>query len=230
MTRPRTGRLVRMSTVVAGAALLLSGCGTYPGAAAVVGDTTIPDEQVDDWSAALCSAELARAGAQGQGRPDLATRGARQAALSLAIDAELSRQFARANQITVPDSELSSALAQNAQTLDALPADRREAFTELFRAYLESQLILSAAGRDQVGESGDPQQATAAGAQQRQQWLAEQGIEVEVDPRFGEFRDGGLAGSGGSLSIPVSEGAAAGANPEPGAEWAAGLPVTQKCG
>lgn len=230
MTRSRTGRPVRVSVLAAGAALLLGGCGLNPGAAAVVGDTTISDDQVDDAATALCAANIAGAAAQGQPKPELATRGARQAALSLLIDSELSHQYGEANGIDPARAELSNALAQNRQTIDALPEDRRDDFTELLRSYVEAQLIVQAAGRAAAGPDAPPEQLAAAGTQQRNDWLAEQGIEVDLDPRFGAYRDGGIDGSGGSLSIAVSDRAAAGNSTEPSPEWVSGLPMSQKCG
>lgn len=235
MTRPRTGRLftgrpVRASVLAVGAALLLVGCGLNPGAAAVVGDSAISGDQVDDAAAALCAANIAGAAAQGQPKPELATRGARQAALSLLVDAELSRQFGEANDIEPGRAELSSALAQNQQTIDVMPAENREAFTELLRSYVVGQLIVQEAGRAVAGAAAGPEELAAAGTQQRNEWLAEQDVEVELDPRFGEYADGGIDGSGGSLSIAVSDRAAAGDTSEPSPDWVSDLPMSQKCG
>lgn len=230
MTRPRTGRPVRVSVLAAGAVLLLAGCGMNPGAAAVVGDTRISDDQVDDAASALCAANIAGAAAQGQPKPELATRGARQAALSLLIDSELSQQFGEAHDIDPPKAEISNALAQNQQTVDALPEERRDAFVELLRGYVEAQLIVQEAGREAAGPGAAPEQLAAAGTQRRDQWLAEQGVEVELDPRFGEYRDGGIDGSGGSLSVPVTDRAVAGDSTEPSPDWVSDLPMSQKCG
>lgn len=230
MTRPSLGRPVRVSVLAAGAALLLAGCGLSPGAAAVVGDTRITANQVDDAASALCAANIAGAAAQGQPKPELATRGARQAALSLLVDAELSHQFGEANDIDPSRAELSSALAQNRQTVTALPEERRGAFTDLLRNYVEAQLIVQEAGRAAVGPDAPPEQLATAGMQQRNAWLTEQDVEVEVDPRFGEYRDGGIDGSGGSMSIPVSERAAAGDRAQPDPGWVSDLPMSQKCG
>jgi len=219
-----------VSVLAAGAALLLAGCGLNPGAAAVVGDTRIGDDQVDDAASALCAANIAGAAAQGQPKPELATRGARQAALSLLIDSELSHQYGDANGIDPARAELSNALAQNQQTINALPEDRREDFEKLLRTYVEAKMIVKEAGRQAAGADAGPDQLAAAGIQQRNEWLAEQDIEVEVDPRFGEYKDGGIDGSGGSLSVPVSDRAAAGDSTEPSQEWVSDLPMTQKCG
>ena len=154
----------------------------------------------------------------------------RQAALSLLIDSELSQQYGAANGIEPPRAELSNALAQNQQTVNALPEDLREDFSDLLRTYVEAQLIVQEAGREAAGPDAGPEQLAAAGIQQRNEWLAEEDVEVELDPRFGEYQDGGIDGSGGSLSIPVSDRAAAGDSTEPSPEWVADLPLSQKCG
>ena len=135
-----------------------------------------------------------------------------------------------ANDIDPSRAELSNALAQNQQTVNALPEDLRDDFTELLRSYVEAQLIVQEAGEQAAGPDAGPDQLAAAGIQQRNEWLAQQGVEVELDPRFGEYQDGGIDGSGGSLSIPVSDRAAAGDSTEPSPEWVSDLPMSQKCG
>jgi hypothetical protein len=216
-----------VSALVAGAALVLSSCGLHPGAAAVVGDTSITDGEVDDAASALCSVNITGAASRGEPKPELATRGARQAALSLLIEAELSRQFGEARGIDPSEAEVSSALQQNRQTVALLPKNRKADFTELLRGYVEGQLVLVQAGKAEAGASVTDDEALTEGQNLRTEWAKD--VDIEVDPRYGEFVDGVLAGTSGSLSVPVSERAAAGMNPEPGAEWVAALPTSQKC-
>ena len=194
MTRALHAKPARLAFFVASAAMFLTGCGMHPGAAIVAGDEQISDQEVDDAAAALCASTVSSAEAQGQPRPELAARGARQAAVQLLLDSELSRQFGEAQGIQPDQQEVSAALAQNAQGIEAIPAAQREDFRALFRGFQEGQLIL-----------------------------------VEVDPRYGEYADGTVTPVSGSLSIPVSERAAQGANAEPPTEWTAGLPASQKC-
>lgn len=222
-------RIVKVSVLVAGAALALSGCGLHPGAAAVVGDTTISGAEVDDAAAALCSANLTGAEARGEAKPDLASRGARQAALQLLVDSELSRQYGEAEDIDPDKAQVSQALAQNKQTVDLLPADRKDDFTAILRGYAEAQLVLIEAGRDSLGDPMAPDDAAISeGTRLRNKWA--RSVDVEVDPRYGTYAQGTLTPGSGSLSVPVSEAAAAGANSDPAANWVAGLPLTQKCG
>jgi hypothetical protein len=221
-------RIAKMSALVAGAALALTGCGLHPGAAAVVDGATITDAQVDDAAAALCSANITGAKAQGQPAPDLASRGARQAALQLLVDTELSHQFGEQKGVNPPSSQVSAALQQNKQTLDLLPADHKPAFEALLRSYAEGQLILIDVGRQALADpKADDNAALSEGTKLRNKWA--KSVAVEVDPRYGTYDQGTLTPASGSLSIPVSQRATAGANADPAAGWVAGLPMSQKC-
>lgn len=236
MTRARSPHApravkVKLSLVVAAAATVLSGCGMHPGAAAVVGDERISTHEVDDAAAALCSSTVESAEAQGQPKPDLASRGARQAAIQLLIDNELSRQFAAAEGVQPNEGSVSAAVDAQRQQINLIPAGERAVFRDLFRGFQESQEILTEAGRQSLAAQGNAEptaeEASAEGSRLRQEWAA--GVDVEVDPRFGTFADGTLTPRSGSLSIPASQRAFQGASAEPGAEWTAGLPLSQKC-
>ena len=231
MTRALHARKVKVSLVVAGAVMLLAGCGTHPGAAVVVGDATISDQDVNDAAAALCASTISSAEAQGQPRPELAARGARQAAVQLMLDSELTRQFGEAEGIEPGQGDVSAALAQNAQGIDAIPEEQRDDFRSLFRGFQEAQLIIAEAGRASLVSQGNaeptPEEVTAEGTRLRDEFAA--GLDVSVDPRFGQFANGTVTPTSGSLSIPVSERAAQGAAAEPGPEWTSGLPASQKC-
>ena len=229
MTRARIGRFVRVSALVAGAALALGGCGMHPGAAAVVGDTTISGSEVDDAAAALCTEAITGAEARGEAKPDLASRAARQAAVGLLIDSELSRQFAEEKGVEPDKAALSNAFAQNAQTIEQLPEENREGYRNVLEGYVSSQLVLAEIGRESLGDPNAAEDAARAeGARLRGKWA--KSVDIEVDPRFGTYDKGTLTATSGSLSFPASERAAAGANPEPAANWVAGLPMSQKCG
>lgn len=213
------------------AAAVLTGCGTHPGAAAVVGDQRISADEVDEAAAALCSSTVAGAEAQGQPRPELASRGARQAAIQLILDSELTRQFAEDEGLKANQQAISAALQQNAQAIQVLPPDQRGVFRELFTAFQESQVLLDEAGTRSLAAQGNaapaPEEAAAEGARLRAEWAAD--IEVEVDPRYGTYEGGAVVPSSGSLSIPTSQHARQGAADQPDAAWTAGLPLSQKC-
>lgn len=224
---------VKLSVIAIAVAALLSGCGTYPGDAAVVGGQRISLDAVDDAAAALCSSTVSAAKAQGQPRPDLASRGARSAAIQLLLDNELSAQFAAANGIKVNQKAVSAAMAQSAAQIRILPEADRGVFRSLFEGYQESQSILDQAGVAALAAQGNgnpsPEEASAAGTKVRNDWAAKSGLAVEIDPRFGTYAQGTVTPASGSLSIPASDRARQGASADPGQAWTAGLPLSQKC-
>jgi hypothetical protein len=226
VTRTRTLRGLALALVTVCA---ISGCSTHPGAAAVVGSDTITDGRLDDVALALCSAQTVSAQGPAQ---DLAGRAARQGALSVLLSAELSRQFGAAVGVEPDQAQVSAAVAANQSTIDKLPAARRQAFEDTLREYAEGQLVLIAVGKAELAKRGTrnatQDQALAAGTALRDAW-AKKHAKVTVDPRFGRFSKGSLVSTSGSLSVPVSTGATAGAKQQPDATWVSALPGNQKC-
>jgi hypothetical protein len=225
-------RKVRVAALGAAAVMALAGCGLTPGAAAVVGDETITTAELDDAAQALCAANIAGAEARGQSSPVLASRGARQGALQVLIESELTHQFAASRGVEPDQQQVSQAVEANQSALAMIPKSEREQFVELLRGFAEGQVMLLEIGRNALAEQGneDPteQEATAEGLRLRQQW-AEQHSDVEVAPKYGAYEDGALRPGSGSLSIPVSERARAGAVADPPSGWVSELPASQTC-
>jgi uncharacterized lipoprotein YajG len=222
-SRKSTTKLV----LAVAATLALSGCGAmHPGAAAVVDSTTISMSQVDALARGVCSASKSQT-STGQ----MPSRNARQVAVQILVDSELSRQFGEKRGITPNPSMVSAAEAQFAQSIDALPPSQREDFRQAVRESAEGQLTVVEAGRRSLEAQGaqniSQNQALAEGSRLRQQY--EQGIQVEVDPRYGAWTKGNLQPGGAELSVPVSTQARAGDNAKPPASWVAQLPASQKC-
>ena len=227
MTR---ARIVKVSVLVAAAATLLTGCGTHPGAAAVVGDEVITDARVDAVAAALCSANAGSSQAQGK---EIASRSARQGALQVLLDSELSHQFAAQEGVTPNQAQVSQALAQSRSSIQSLPADQRDDFSSALEDYVSGQMMLVTIGRRALAQQGKTNvsdtKAVAAGSALRAKFA--KGVDIEVDPRYGSFsaKTGSLGSDGGSLSVPASARAADGSSPDPSAGWVAALPASQKC-
>lgn len=225
MSRSRTLRGLVLATV---SACALTACGTHPGSAAVVGSDRISDSRLDDVAGALCAAQASSA----QQPQALASRAARQAALSVLVDASLSRQYAKARGVEPDQEQVSAALTANKATIDALPAADRPVFRETLTAYAEGQLSLIDIGRRVLTQRGvarpTDQRALAVATRLRNRWAA-QNADVSVDPRYGTFAGGTLKAANGSLSVPVSSDAVAGAAATPGPTWIASLPASQKC-
>jgi hypothetical protein len=227
----RRPRITKVSAIAAAAAFALSGCGVHPGAAAVVGSTTITEDQVDAVAQGLCSANVGGAAASGQPAQDLASRGARQGALQVLLESELSRQLGEERGVEPDQEQVSAALARNEQGLALLPEDQRPAFRQALEHYAEGQLMLVEAGRQALREQGQAaptdDQALAEGMKLRTAYAKT--IDVEVDPRYGSYAKGTLHSDSGSLSIPVSARAFDGQSSDPSAAWVSALPASQKC-
>lgn len=227
MTR---ARIAKVTVLAAAAATLLAGCGLHPGSAAVVGDDVISTQRVDQVAQALCSSQAGTAQAQGR---ELASRGARQGALQVLLDSDLSRQFGESKGVQPNQGQVSAALASNASEINSLPADQRDAFRQALKDYVEGRLMLLEVGRRYLAEQGQPNsdqtKAMAAGEKLRADFAKK--LNIEVDPRYGTFDQakGSFAPSGGSLSVAASQSATDGSSPDPSAGWVASLPATQKC-
>ena len=225
MTRSRT---LKGSLTAVLAACALTACTAHPGAAAEIGPDRISDGHLDQVASALCSAQNIQSGVA----QPLSSRAARQGALSVLIDSELSLQYGRAKGIQPSQGQVSGAVAANQQTLNKLPTAEKAAFEDTLRKYSEAQLILIEAGKRTLASQGSTvpsaQQALTAGQQARDAWVRKH-VDVSVDPRYGRFVNGALQPVSGSLSVAASSSAVAGASANPGQSWVASLPAHQKC-
>lgn len=221
------GRRSRVAVLAVVAATALAGCGLTPGTAAVVEDTTISHEQVDDVALAICSANLASARASNQPPPTLATRGAREVALQILVETELSRQFGAQKGIEASRQQVSQAVAQNESGIAMLPEEQQEDFRTALREYTEGQLVLIEAGRRSLGTTVSDDEAIGEGTRLRDEFVDT--LDVEVDPRYGRFEDGVFKRGGTSLSVPASREAVAGSEAQPADGFVAALPASQQC-
>ena len=225
MTRSRTLKGSLTAVLAAGA---LTACTAHPGAAAVVGSDRISDGHLDDVARALCSAQNIQSGVP----QPLSSRAARQGALSVLVNSELSLQYGRAKRIEPSQQQVSGAVAANQQTLNKLPTAEKAAFEDTLRKYSEAQLIVIEAGKRSLASKGTTipsgQQALTAGQQVVSAW-ARRNVDVSVDPRYGRFVDGALQPASGSLSVAASSQAVAGSSANPGQSWVSSLPANQRC-
>ena len=210
----------------AAAVLLLSSCGgTAPGVAAQVGEDRITDEQVDDFAEVLC----AIGGVPG-GESGAPTKSARFASLQILMANELTADIADLDE--VPADAVQAILQGMAGAREALSESERETFDEVAREFARAQAAIIELGRDELSTGGQapqvPDEEAYAEGQRLLTAYAEE-ADIEVDPRFGEVVDGALQPSNGSLSVPVSDLAVQGADPEAGDAYASLLPASQKC-
>lgn len=220
------GRKVKLAALAAGMALL-AGCGIHPGSAVVVGSESISHEKVDAVADAMCEGQLAQARARGQLPQALGMRGAREVAVQLLLDSELSRQFGEHEGVTPDQQRLSQAIAQTDAGTAALPEKEREVFRQALRRYVEGQLMLIEVGRKALGGNPSDDQAIAEGMRLRARWA--RSVDVEVDPRYGSVQGGTFQRGGTALSVPASDSAKAADSQQPDASYVNTLPTAQQC-
>ncbi|HSE10802.1 MAG TPA: SurA N-terminal domain-containing protein [Nocardioidaceae bacterium] len=221
------GRRTKLAALAAGAMTVLAGCGLHPGAAAVVGSETISHDEVDDVARAVCSANLASAQVSGQPASQLPTREARQIALDILVETELSRQFGQQEGVEASPQSVSQAVAQSESGISMLPAERREDFRTALRDYAEGQIILIEIGEEELGGEVSDEEAVAEGTRLRSEYVDT--LDVEIDPRYGTFEDGVYKPGAADLSVPASARARAGERAEAGEAFVSGLPASQLC-
>ncbi|HET6625218.1 MAG TPA: hypothetical protein VFG63_02410 [Nocardioidaceae bacterium] len=227
----RLGRKTKLSALAAAAVVALSGCGAlHPGAAAVVGSTTISHDAVDGLAAALCTANVKGAEAGGQAT-QFSTRSNREGALQVLLESRLSHLFGEKRDVEANRQTVSQALAQNETVIQALPEDESADYRQALKDYAEGQLMLVEIGRKSLQDQGKTgvteDQALAEGHKLRNKFA--KSLDVEIDPRYGNFSDGTLKSGGTSLSVAESDDARAGEKAEPAADFVSGLPASQRC-
>lgn len=227
----RSGRTRKLSALAVIAAVTLSGCGgLHPGVAAVVGPTTISHDSVDGLAEALCTANVKGAEAAGQTR-EFTSRGTREGALQVLLESRLSELFGEEESVEPDWQMVSQAVAQNRSLIEALPENERDDYRDALKDYAAGQLMLIEVGRRSLQEQGgtdvSDDQAIAEGQRLRGDFV--EGLDVEIDPRYGTFADDTLKPGGTSLSVAESERARAGQKAEPGTSFVAGLPSSQRC-
>ncbi len=222
-------RAVVLALVVPVAGLTLAGCGDVsPGAAATVDGAAIPLDQVDAMAESVCAAELTYSKSnetEWQPQP-LSTY--RDNVLGVLINEQLAVQAADGLDLDVPPSMTQP--PDNA-ALDgiysALDTGDEEAFRDYLAAFGRLQALYFAIGQDQQGDSDDAQEDPQAVGQAYVADYADD-HDVELDPRFGDFEEGQVAGGSGSLSAPLEPTETT--VPAPGAPPdVSGLPDSQIC-
>lgn len=223
----RTRISVRSLGVAAAAALLLSSCSsTAPGVAAEVDGTRITDDQVDQFAEVLC----AIGGVPG-GDAGAPSKTARFTSLQILLTNQLTEEATDVS--TVPQQTVSQMLEGMSAAREGLSADQQATFDQVAEEFARSQQATVQLGRQSLLEAGTPaskitDQAAYTAGQKAIAKVAEQ-LDVEVDPRFGTIENGQLQPSEGSLSVPVSDLAVKGADPNASADLVSQLPASQKC-
>jgi SurA N-terminal domain len=238
----RHGRIPRMAWIAAGAAavvLSVASCGTdlHPGTAVTVGDTSIPESEVDDLVSAACSYTEESRLAEGSGdEPTQSIASLRRNVTQQLIQMELTNQAAADLGLTINESAASGLASQSIDSIpDGVSAEDRELLEEFFTEQSESLLrqgVIGAHQRDEsitVGDDSLTQEDVDAATEFLAQFADEVG--VDVNPAFGTWSDGDLLLASGSLSDPVSDSAEAAFSDDLGSPGSLdGLPASQVCG
>ncbi|MDP3894603.1 hypothetical protein [Nocardioides sp.] len=229
MTSPRT-RARTLAALAAAAAVLLSGCGALqPGTAVRINDDRVTMNDVDALAEAICTAETEGFKAQGMVLPGRYIRA--EAAFKLFVEAAAA-QYAAEHDID-PRPAYTQALSEARPTIESLPTDQREAYTDGVRADAYVAAVITRVGEEALREQGVTEPEPGAAQQQGgllvQEWLAT--ADIEFDPRIGlVLTDEGFQQVDTDTSFPVSDVAVRARGDQPDPAWAGQLSPSLTCG
>lgn len=202
--------------VAAAVALVLAGCGSvHPGAAAVVGDTSISMGQADDVAYVYC--RLTVLSSQPGAAPISNADVRRQAVSDLAFGV-VARDLAKIEDAEPSPSTYELTPAQRTEIAKRFPAGELDQVVDAITDSQQTIAIAQQLGAKSAGADAGAEAQQSAGFKQLQEDLARR--DVDFDPRFGIGRDGQQKATSGSLSVPVRA-------PSPSDQE--GLPATQQC-
>jgi hypothetical protein len=201
--------------VVTATALLVAGCGSvHPGAAAVVGDTSISMARADDVATVYCQLTLLSAG---QGTPVGNADVRRQAVTDLVVGV-VAREMADDANLTPNPSSYEITPAQRKDIAKEFPANQLDLVVDTLNDAQRTYAIADLLGARKIDDpDAEAEQLRDQGLQLIQAEVARR--DVRFDPRFGIGRDGTAKAPTGSLSVEVKA-------PDPDQK---GLPATQQC-
>jgi hypothetical protein len=201
--------------VVTATALLVAGCGSvHPGAAAVVGDTSISMARADDVATVYCQLTLLSAG---QGTPVGNADVRRQAVTDLVVGV-VAREMADDANLTPNPSSYEITPAQRKDIAKEFPAGQLDLVVDTLNDAQRTYAIADLLGARKIDDpDAEAEQLRDQGLQLIQAEVARR--DVRFDPRFGIGRDGTAKAPTGSLSVEVKA-------PDPDQK---GLPATQQC-
>ena len=212
----RVGAMKLRVLVAAAVALLLAGCGsTHPGAAAVVGDTSIPMSRADDMASVYCRLALLLL----PGGTPISNADVRRQAVTDLVVGVVAREMADETNLTLNPNAYEITPAQRDEIAAAVPDDELDLVVEAIVSSQQTFAIAELLGAEELDDpDAEVQQLREEGLALIQAEVARR--DVRFDP-LGIGKDGRQeAASTGSLSVPVNEASA------PDQE---GLPATQQC-
>lgn len=222
-----TTRPARVGGLVLAATLLLGGCaGLRPGTAVQVGEEQITTAEIDSVATDFCAALEGPLDQQAQSIPHGYFRGGIAGILALR---EVASQMAAKHGVEPDSEEYRQQLADLRNQVAELPEAQQEAVLTVESSPIYVRAVQIAVGEKLLGGDAEAGEHEAAGAEEMQRWIDENG--VEFDPSLNTtIEDGQVATADGALSFAVSEGAKAGQEEQPNSALAAELPDSQRCG
>jgi hypothetical protein len=191
-----------------------------------VGDEQITTSEVDEVTTQFCAALQEPLDQQAQTIPHGYFRGGIAGVLAMR---EVASQVAADYGVEADSDEYLEQLAQLRDQVAPLPESQQEAVIQVESSPFYVQAVQAAVGEEVLGGEGEDSDFEAAGAEEMQRWIDDNG--VEFDPSLNTtIRDGQVAPADDSLSFAVSEGAKAGQEEQPNSALAAELPDSQRCG
>ena len=200
--------------LAAATTLVLAGCGSvHPGAAAVVGDTTISMERADEFASVYCKLSVLSAA---EGTPIDNADVRRQAVTDLVVGV-VAREMAEDAKVEVNPSSYEITPSQRQEIAQSFPDSELDLVVQAINESQHTYAIAEQLGAQAVDDpDAETEQLRDQGVRLIQAELARR--DVRFDPRFGIKGDGTQKASTGSLSVPVKA--------ESDQE---GLPATQQC-
>ena len=225
MSKSRT--LAPVMAGMVGLALTLTGCGAaQPGTAAEVGDETISLARVDEVSTDFCAAVEPQLEGQAETIPHGYFRGGIAGTLALRSAAD---QISEEYGVTADSEQYLQSLSELRQGVEAVPEDLRDSVIEVESAPAYVEAVQAAVGEAVLDGVGEYEDFVAAGTEEFEAWIAENGI--EFDPSLNTvIKDGAISTADQSLSFAVSEKAKAGLATEPESVATRRLTDSQRCG
>ncbi len=233
MSLPTRRRCVASSAMAVLVGVSVAGCGAdlHPGVAAVVNDTTVTNEAIDELSTAACS--FTELNEPENDEPALILAELRTSLLGSTITFHLTAEAADEMGLSVPEAQIAKATQQQPPMPDAMPDDEADLLETFFKDAAKNQLeqtLIGAHLRDSsITTVDDARDADLETAQEYLEgYYSDQ--DVEISPRYGTWNGSSVEGGTGSLSDPVSTTAAEEPLPgQPNPELKS-LPPSQVCG
>ncbi|MGY2873412.1 hypothetical protein ACVW00_000602 [Marmoricola sp. URHA0025 HA25] len=236
----KANRLVLLA--VAGASMLaLSGCAQSGDVAARVGDTTVPNSDVDFLTKVQCGI-LAKSSGSGQAQAVPRSQ-VRIQWVNALVEAQLNRQLAARDHLSYDRSTLRSAMDQFESTLSQAPAGDRDRARDLIESIYRGQLEVVGLAQTDFARQGVTSPSDDEVRQAVAKILADfrKKVDVEVNPQYGPDAQDAAGSVDPSLSRAVSSYARHSVESPPGQStpmdvaqkyntWVAGLPADQRCG